>query len=65
MSGYLLLLLTIVGVIRIETPGLLKRGRIKELVIFYLMLLIGAAVSMLWLSKQPLPNPMHWIKVFY
>lgn len=44
-----------------ETPYLIKKRMIKELLFFAVILLIGVILSILQALKIPIPNPLDWI----
>ncbi|TLS50475.1 hypothetical protein FE782_20890 [Paenibacillus antri] len=49
----------------IEAPGLARKGRWRELFVFFVVLSIGVAVSTLQALHVALPNPVDWITAIH
>lgn len=49
----------------IESPDLVRRRLVKELVIFYVILGLGVTVSLLEALQFELPNPLDWVNALH
>lgn|GEM_PF-6595151 len=49
----------------IEVPSLLKKGLKKELMLFFILLLCGVAISVSVATDIPIPSPIEWITMIF
>lgn len=53
------------AIIMIEGPSLWRKKSRKELVVFSILLLFGAGLSIALSLQAKIPNPVYWITVVY
>ncbi|GLX68684.1 hypothetical protein [Paenibacillus glycanilyticus] len=65
MAGIFAVVALAAGAIWLEAPGLIHRHRIKELVMFLALLLIGSVLYSALMLQINLPNPFMLLKWMY
>ena len=63
MWGAAFVLVTAAIIAWFEVPKLVRRRYHRELVVFSLLLLLGAIAGTLKILDVPVPNPGDWVKV--
>ncbi|SDI02360.1 hypothetical protein [Alteribacillus bidgolensis] len=59
------ILIVVAIIAAIEVPGLRKKKQKKELLMFSILLLIGAALSLTQSLVDQLPTPLAWIEAIF
>ena len=65
MIAILGVLLVVTVIVLIEVPSLLKKGLIRELWVFGILLLFGTGLNIAQGLQIDIPNPVDWIIVIY
>lgn len=65
MGSILALLLIVAGIIVVEVPSLRKRRLKKELLAFFVLLLIGLGLNIAQILNVKIPTPLDWIVIIY
>lgn len=65
MSSIIAVVALAAGAFWLEAPGLKRRERKRELIVFILLLLIATTLYIALTLKVNLPNPFQFIKLMY
>lgn len=65
MASVIGLLLLAAAIVALDMPGLLRRRRKKELIVFIALVLIGTSLSIALVLEAPLPNLLGLLKTLF
>jgi len=59
------ILATAVIISMLEVPGLWKKRYVKELYLFFILLLLGTGIGIAQSMHIPMPSPLDWLTYVY